>query len=74
MLTRNLAKLVTTLLDKPFKKWGFDFIKHVKPISRLPSNQYILVTTNYVMKWVEARIICTNIVAIMAKFCMNTSL
>jgi hypothetical protein len=26
MLTQNLAKLVTILLEKPFQKWGLDFI------------------------------------------------
>jgi hypothetical protein len=32
MLTQNLAKLVITLLEKPFQKWGLDFIGHVEPI------------------------------------------
>jgi hypothetical protein len=40
-LTQNLAKLVTTLLEKPFQKWGLDFIGHVKPISKMLGNQYI---------------------------------
>jgi hypothetical protein len=30
LLTQNLAKLVTTLLEKPFKKWGLDFIGPIK--------------------------------------------
>jgi hypothetical protein len=48
-----LAKLVT-LLEKPFKKWGLDFIGLVKLASRMLGNQYILVAINYVTKWVEA--------------------
>jgi hypothetical protein len=53
MLTQNLAKLVTTLHEKPFQKWGLDFIGLVKPASRLSSNQFILVATNYVTKWMK---------------------
>jgi hypothetical protein len=54
MLTKNLAKLVTTLLEETFQKWGLDFIGLVKLASRLSNNRYILVATDYVAKWVEA--------------------
>jgi hypothetical protein len=54
MLTQNLAKLVTTLLEKPFKKWGLDFIGLVKLVSRFSGNWYILVAIDYATKWVEA--------------------
>ncbi len=65
MLTKNLAKLVTTLLKEPFRKWGLDFIGPVKPISRMSNNQYILVTTNYATKWVtKARTFYTNTIII----------
>jgi hypothetical protein len=30
MLTQNLAKLITTLLEEPFQKWGLDFIGPIK--------------------------------------------
>jgi hypothetical protein len=38
MLTQNLAKLIITLPKEPFQKWGLDFIRHVKPASRLLGN------------------------------------
>jgi hypothetical protein len=50
---QNLMKLVTTLLEEPFQKWGLDFIRLVKLASRLSSNRYILVAIDYATKWVE---------------------
>jgi hypothetical protein len=38
MLTQNLAKMVITLLEKPFKKWGLNFIGHVKPSRKMSNN------------------------------------
>jgi hypothetical protein len=37
-------------------------------MSRYSGNRYILVTINYVTKWVEARVLCTNTTAITTKF------
>jgi hypothetical protein len=68
MLTQHLAKLVTTLSEEPFQKWGLDFIRPIKPVIRMSSNRYIFVTTNYTTKWVQARTFCINIVAITTKF------
>ncbi len=44
-----------------------DFIGHVKIASKLSSNQYILIATDYATKWVEAQALHTNYVAITAK-------
>jgi hypothetical protein len=67
-LTQNLAKLVTTLLEKPFQKWGLDFIGHVKPTRKLSCNWCIILAIDYVTKWVEARTLRTNTIAIIVKF------
>ncbi len=63
-----MAKLVTTLPEKPFQKWRLDFIRPVKPTNKLSSNRYILVTIDYATKRVEAETLHTNIVTVIAKF------
>ncbi len=35
LLMQNLTKLVITLLEKPFQKWGLDFIGLIKPARKL---------------------------------------
>ena len=45
--------LIPTIVSTPFLQWGLDFIGEIHPTS---SNQYrwILTTTDYFTKWVEA--------------------
>jgi hypothetical protein len=45
--------LQTQVVIKPFEKWALDFIGPINPMSR--RKRYILVCTDYVTKWVEAK-------------------
>ncbi len=60
---KSLANLITTLPKETFIKWG-----PIKPSRRLIEIKYILVATNYVTHWVEAKALKTNIIIITTRF------
>jgi hypothetical protein len=49
-------------------KWNLNFIGPIKLARRLIGKIYILVATNYAIKWVKANAFKTNIIVITSRF------
>lgn len=45
--------LIHVFVDDPFRQWGLDFIGEIQPLSS-GKHKWILTTTNFFTKWVEA--------------------
>ena len=64
----NAMPLILILAQNPFEKWGIDFVGPIKPPSHYGQKRYILVATEYVMKWAEALATKIDDAKIIAKF------
>ena len=53
---------------RAFAKWGINFVGPIKPPSRHTHAEYIIVATDYLTKWVEAKATVKNDARTTAKF------
>ncbi|GJT47033.1 reverse transcriptase domain-containing protein [Tanacetum coccineum] len=63
--SRNQMPLTNVLVSEVFDIWGIDFIG---PFPSSQNNKYILVTIDYILKWVEAEALPTNDARVVVKF------
>ena len=53
---------------KAFAKWGINFVGPINPPAWRTQDQYIIVATNYLTKWVKAKATWLNDAQTIAKF------
>jgi len=52
LATQNLIKLVTSLLEEPFMKWGLDFVGLIKLVGNIQgTNIFLLPQTMLLSGW-----------------------
>ena len=56
------------MATRAFAKWGIDFVGPIKPPTKQTYAEYIIVTTDYLTKWAEAKATVKNDAQTTAKF------
>ena len=65
---RDSMPLRPIIATRAFAKWGIDFVGPIKPPARHTHAEYIIVATDYLTKWVEAKATVKNDARTTAKF------
>ena len=55
-------------VNKPFENWDLDFIGPISPTACGPQARYIIMATDYVTKWAEARAVHKADTLVAARF------
>ena len=67
-ISTNLQPLHPIMPTEVFQKWGLDFIGPINPPTKTTKNRYIITTTDYTTKWVEATTLKNNTAKSTSKF------
>ena len=67
-VAREEMPLRPIMATRAFAKWGIDFVGPIEPLARHTHAEYIIVATDYLTKWVEAKATVKNDARATAKF------
>ena len=67
-MASDVMPLRPILAARAFAKWGIDFVGPIKPPAQRTHAEYIIVATDYLTKWVEAKATVRNDARTTAKF------
>ena len=63
--------LVPQVTLQPFDKWAVDFVGPINPPGKRMGAQYIIITTHYLTRWVEATPVVDCISATTVRFLLK---